>query len=224
MNKWKVTPSNRLAKGMLMKKETGITCAFLDVGDVLLTDGWDHLARKRAAKHFNLEWAEMEARHQLTFEVFEMGRLTLEEYLNLVVFHKRRSFTHNQFQQFMFAQSKPFPEMIDLVIQLKQNLGLKIVIVSNESRELNAYRSNKFGLDKLSDCFVSSCFVHMRKPDVEIFKFALDLAQVRPEEAIFIDNTPMFIQIAESLGIRGILHTDFKTTRTKLSHLGLNAG
>jgi putative hydrolase of the HAD superfamily len=208
---------------MLMKKATGITCAFLDVGDVLLTDGWDHLARKRAAKHFKLEWAEMEVRHQLTFEVFEVGRLTLEDYLDLVVFHKRRSFTRNQFQQFMFAQSKPFPEMIDLVTQLKQNLGLKIVIVSNESRELNAYRSSKFGLDKLADCFVSSSFVHMRKPDVEIFKLALDLAQVQPEKAVFIDNTPMFIQIAESLGIPGILHTNCKSTRTKLSHLGLNA-
>jgi putative hydrolase of the HAD superfamily len=123
----------------------------------------------------------------------------------------------------MFAQSKPFPEMIDLVIQLKQNLGLKIVIVSNESREMNAFRSSKFGLDKLSDCFISSSFVHMRKPDVEIYQLALDLAQVWPENAIFIDNTPMFIQIAESLGIQGILHTDCKSTRAKLSHLGLNA-
>jgi putative hydrolase of the HAD superfamily len=208
---------------MLMKKATGITCAFLDVGDVLLTDGWDHLARKQAAKHFKLEWAEMEARHQLTFEVFEVGRLTLEGYLNLVVFYKKRSFTRNQFRQFMFAQSKPFPEMIDLVIQLKQNLGLKIVIVSNESREMNAFRSSKFGLDKLSDCFISSSFVHMRKPDVEIYQLALDLAQVWPENAIFIDNTPMFIQIAESLGIQGILHTDCKSTRAKLSHLGLIA-
>jgi putative hydrolase of the HAD superfamily len=204
-----------------MKKSTEITCAFMDVGDVMLTDGWDHLARKRAAKHFKLEWPEMEARHQLTFEVFETGRLTLEEYMNLVVFHKKRSFTRNQFRKFMFAQSKPFPEMIDLVIQLKQRIGIKIVIVSNESRELNTFRSTKFNLDKLSDCFVSSSFVHMRKPDVEIFKLALDLAQVRPENSIFIDNTPMFIQIAEGLGIHGILHTDCKSTRIKLFNLGL---
>ena len=201
-----------------MKKTTAISCAFLDIGDVLLTDGWDHLARKRAAENFKLEWADMEARHHLTFEVFEVGRLTLEEYLNLVVFYKKRSFTRNQFRQFMFAQSKPFPEMIDLVIELKQNLGLKIVIVSNESRELNAFRSRKFGLDKLSDCFISSSFVHMRKPDAEIFRLALDLAQVRPAKRVFIDNTPMFIQIAEGLGIQGILHTDCKSTRTKLSH------
>jgi len=206
-----------------MKIASGITCLFLDVGDVLLTDGWDHLARKRAAKHFKIEWANMQARHELAFEVFEVGRLTLEEYLNLVVFYKKRGFTRNQFRQFIFAQSKPFPEMIDLVIELKQNLGLKIVIVSNESREVNAFRSRKFGLDKLSDCFISSSFVHMRKPDVEIFKLALDLAQVRPEKTVFIDNTPMFIQIAEGLGIQGILHTDCKSTRTKLSQLGLNA-
>jgi putative hydrolase of the HAD superfamily len=32
-----------------MKKATEIRCVFLDVGGVLLTDGWDHLARKRAA-------------------------------------------------------------------------------------------------------------------------------------------------------------------------------
>jgi putative hydrolase of the HAD superfamily len=206
-----------------MKIASGITCLFLDVGDVLLTDGWDHLARKRAAKHFKIEWANMQARHELAFEVFEVGRLTLEEYLNLVVFYKKRGFTRNQFRQFMIEQSKPFPEMIDLVIELKQKLGLKIVIVSNESREVNAYRSSKFGLDKLSDCFVSSSFVHMRKPDTEIFKLALDLAQVRPGQVVFIDNTPMFVQIAEGLGMQGIVHRDCNSTRAELSKLGLNA-
>jgi putative hydrolase of the HAD superfamily len=206
-----------------MKKTTGITCVFLDVGDVLLTDGWDHLARKRAAKHFKLEWADMQVRHQLAFEVFEVGRLTLEEYLNLVVFYKKRGFTRNQFRQFIFAQSKPFPEMIDLVIELKQKMGLKIVIVSNESREVNAFRSKRFGLDKLSDCFVSSSYVHMRKPDVQIFRLALDLAQVRPAQVVFIDNTPMFVQVAEGLGMQGIVHRDYKSTRIELSKLGLNA-
>jgi putative hydrolase of the HAD superfamily len=206
-----------------MKKATGITCVFLDIGGVLLTDGWDHLARRRAAKNFKLEWAEMESRHQLVFEIFEEGKITMEEYLSLVVFHQKRSFTRNQFRSYMFAQSKPFPEMIELVAKLKLNLRLKIAIVSNEARELNAYRIDKFGLDRLVDCFISSCFVHIRKPDADIFILALDIAQVRPAQAVFIDNTPMFVQIAEGLGIQGILHTDCKSTQTKLSHLGLNA-
>ena len=206
-----------------MKKATGITCVFLDIGGVLLTDGWDHLARRRAAKKFKLEWAEMESRHQLVFEIFEEGKITMEEYLSLVVFHQKRSFTRNQFRSYMFAQSKPFPEMIELVTKLKLNLRLKIAIVSNEARELNAYRIDKFGLDRLVDCFISSCFVHIRKPNADIFRMALDIAQVKPAQAVFIDNTPMFVQIAEGLGIRGILHTDCKSTQSKLSYLGLNA-
>jgi putative hydrolase of the HAD superfamily len=206
-----------------MKKATAITCVFLDIGGVLLTDGWDHLARRRAARNFKLEWAEMEDRHRLAFEIFEAGKISLEEYLSLVVFHQKRTFTRNQFRRYMYAQSKAFPEMIELVAQLKLNLGLKIVIVSNEARELNAYRIERFKLDRLADCFISSCFVHIRKPDVDIFRLALDIAQVRLERAVFIDNTPMFVQIAEGLGIHGILHTDCQSTRAKLSHLGLNA-
>jgi len=89
-----------------MKKATGITCAFLDVGDVLLTDGWDHLARKQAAKHFKLEWAEMEVRHHHDLRGIRGWRLTLEEYLNLVVFYKKRSFTRNQFRQFYVCAVK----------------------------------------------------------------------------------------------------------------------
>jgi len=206
-----------------MRKSNAITCVFLDIGGVLLTDGWDHLTRRRAAKNFGLQWAEMEDRHHLTFEVFEEGRITLDEYLSLVVFHQKRNFTRNQFRRYMFEQSKAFLDMIELVAQLRLKLGVKIAIVSNEARELNAYRIAKFSLDRVADCFISSCFVHIRKPDVEMFKLALDLAQVRPERAVFIDNTPMFVQIAEGLGIQGVLHTDCDSTRAKLSHLGLNA-
>lgn len=118
-----------------MKKATAITCVLLDIGGVLLTNGWDHLVRRRAAANFKLEWAEMEARHRLTFEVYEEGKLTMDEYLALVVFHEKRSFTPAQFRNFMFAQSKSFPKMIALVSQLKLELGMKIAIVSNEGHE-----------------------------------------------------------------------------------------
>jgi putative hydrolase of the HAD superfamily len=204
-----------------MKKTTAITCLLLDIGGVLLTDGWDHLARKRAAAHFKLDRAEMEDRHHLTFEIYEQGKITLEEYLSLVVFQEKRSFTRGQFRSFMFAQSKPFPEMIDMIKRLRERTGVKIVIVSNEGRELNAHRIQKFKLDSLADCFISSCFVHLRKPDVDIFDLALDIAQVEASQAVFIDNTPMFVQIAQGLGIQSILHTDLKSTGAMLSAIGL---
>jgi HAD superfamily hydrolase (TIGR01509 family) len=204
-----------------MKKVTAITCLFLDIGGVLLTDGWDHNARKRAAANFKLELAEMEDRHHLTFDTYEEGKLTLKEYLDRVVFYKKRPFTLDQFRRFMFAQSKPYPDMIKLVAQLKLRNGLKIAAVSNEGRELNAYRIKKFKLDGFVDSFISSSFVHVRKPDTNIFQFALDISQAPARQVVYIENTPMFVQIAEGLGIRSILHTDYASTCAKLAHFGL---
>jgi putative hydrolase of the HAD superfamily len=173
---------------------------FLDIGGVLLTDGWDHLARNRAATTFKLDSKEMADRHHLTFETYEDGKLTLDEYLDLVVFYKRRPFTRAQFRSFIFAQSKAYPEMLKLISELKKQYGLKIVVVSNEARELNEYRIRKFKLVEIVDSFISSSFVHMRKPDLDMFRLALDIAQAKAEQVLFIDDTAMFVQIAESLG------------------------
>ena len=204
-----------------MKRIAPITTLFLDIGGVLLTDGWDHHARKRAATNFKLELAEMEDRHHLTFDTYEEGKLTLEEYLGRVVFYQKRPFTRAQFRRFMFAQSKPCPEMIKLVARLKVRHGLKIAVVSNEGRELNAYRIRKFKLDGFVDSFISSCFVHVRKPDADIFRLGLDIAQTPARQVVYIENTPMFVQVAEGLGIRSILHTDYRSTCAKLASFGL---
>jgi putative hydrolase of the HAD superfamily len=204
-----------------MKKASPVTTLFLDIGGVLLTDGWDHHARKRAATEFNLDLAEMQDRHHLVFETYEEGKTTLEEYLAQVVFYQERPFTPAQFRKFLFAQSKPYPKMIKLVRRLKVQYGLKVVVVSNEARELNLHRIRKFKLDKFVDSFISSGFVHVRKPDPDIFRLALDIAQTPARQIVYIEDTPMFVQIAEGLGIRSIHHTDYKSTRAELSALGL---
>jgi HAD superfamily hydrolase (TIGR01509 family) len=204
-----------------VKYSTEISALFLDIGGVLLTDGWDHHARKRAAKNFKLAWAEMEDRHHLTFDTYEEGKLTLEEYLDRVVFYEKRPFTRAQFRRFIFAQSKPYPEMIELVRKLKAKHRLKIAVVNNEARELNSHRIHKFKLDGFVDSFISSCFVHVRKPDADIFRLALDIAQAPARQVVYIENTPMFVQIAEGLGIRSILHTDYRSTCATLASFGL---
>ena len=198
-----------------------ITTLFLDVGRVLLNNGWDHHARRRVAKHFKLEWAEMEERHALTFETHEEGKLTFEEYLGRVVFYQKRPFTRAQFRRFMCEQSKPHPEMIKLIAQLKVRHGLKIIVVSNEARVVNDYRIHKFKLHEFVDSFISSCFVHIRKPDADIFRLALDIAQTPLRQIVYIENTPMFVQVAEGLGIRSVLHTDYKSTCAQLASFGL---
>ena len=194
---------------------------FLDIGGVLLNNGWDRDMRRRAAETFGLDLEEMDERHHLTSDTYEAGRLSLDQYLARVVFFEKRSFSPEEFKGFMFAQSHAAPEMIQLVAELKAKHGLKVATVSNEGRELTLYRIKTFGLAGFVDCFVCSCFVHHRKPDEEIFRIALDLVQVSAEETVYIDDRLMFTEVAQSLGIRSIHHSGYEDSRGRLAAIGL---
>jgi putative hydrolase of the HAD superfamily len=204
-----------------MMQAESLTTLFLDIGGVLLTNGWDRNARQRAAQAFQLDIEEMNERHHLTFDTYEEGKLSLREYLDRVVFYRERPFSRDEFRSFMFAQSTPYPEMIKLVRDLKAERGLKIAAVSNEGRELTVYRIEKFGLGEFIDFFIASCFVHFRKPDEDIYRMALDVAQVPPAQVAYIEDRPMFVGVARQLGIHGIQHTDYQSTRQALEAYGL---
>lgn len=106
--------------------ENKITTLFLDIGGVLLTNGWGHVFRKQVAEKFQLDYKGMNQRHKLLFVVFEEGRITLEEYLNRIVFYKKRKFSPDQFKDFMFSLTTADTNMIALVKNLKAAYHLKI--------------------------------------------------------------------------------------------------
>jgi putative hydrolase of the HAD superfamily len=199
-----------------------IRALFTDIGGVLLTNGWDRRARARAADTFELDLDELNERHHLTFDTYESGKLSLEEYLHRVVFYEPRRFSSADFRTFMRAQSRPFDDMIDLERRIKEQHGLQVLAVSNEGRELSEYRARNFGLAGLIDAFVCSGFVHVRKPDADIFEIALDLAQVDRDEVVYLDDRAMFVEVAQGLGLHGVIHRDPASTRRALAELGLD--
>jgi putative hydrolase of the HAD superfamily len=89
-----------------VENRAGISAIFFDIGGVLLDNGWDHLKRNRAAAKFGLDREEFNDRHHLTFGSYEMGKITLDEYLNRVIFYKDRPFTRAEVKEFML-QTNP---------------------------------------------------------------------------------------------------------------------
>ena len=200
-----------------------VTALFLDIGGVMLTNGWDRKAREAAAKKFGLDLDDLNDRHRMTFDTYETGKLSLDEYLKSSVFYVDRPFTPEEFRTFMFAQSVAYQDTIDLIKGLKVKYKLRIAVVNNEGRELNEHRIKTFRLNEFVDFFISSCFVHFRKPDADIWKIALDIAQVPREEVVYIDDRAMFVQVAQGLGLRGIVHNhrNVGQTRDALAGMGL---
>jgi putative hydrolase of the HAD superfamily len=197
-------------------KSRAITTLFLDIGGVLLTNGWGREQRNNAIKHFKLDGDEMNERHHLTFDTYEEGKLTLTEYLDRVVFYTKRKFSHTEFIKFMMEQSTAFPDCIKYFMKIKKEHKLKVIAVSNEGRELNAYRVKQFKLDELFDAFISSSYVHLRKPDADIFQMAIDISNTTPKHSIYIDDRLMFVQIARKLGMNGVHHENLNATKKEL--------
>ena len=198
-----------------------ITTLFLDIGGVLLSNGWGHESRKLAAETFDLNEEEMESRHRLNMVRHEEGKLTLSEYLNRVVFYTKRSFTPDQFSEFMLTRSIPNGKMIEFIKQLKEQYKLKIAVINNEGRVLNEYRIKKFQLNQFVDFFIASCFVHSRKPDTDIFQLALDVAKVPAEQAVYIEDLQSFVNVARRMGIKSVRHINYLSTSDVLATLGL---
>lgn len=198
-----------------------ITTIFCDIGGVLLTNGWDTGARRRAAEQFHLDQAAMDERHHFVFDTYEEGKTTLDDYLRHVVFYEPRTFSLATFKAFMFDQSRALPEMMEFLGALKARHRLKVFALSNEGRELTLHRVRAFRLGALMDAFVCSCFVHVRKPDPEIYRIALDLAQAAPEAVAYLDDRAMFAQIGSEQGLHAILHSDVESTRAQLAALAL---
>ena len=199
-----------------------VKVVFFDIGGVLLSNGWGHKSRQEAAKVFSLNYDELAVLHNFIYNVYEIGRISLDAYLDTVVFNHPRDFTKNEFKNFMFAQSKELPDMLQWLIKWKQACGFRIISINNEGRELNDYRIEKFGLHQCFDAFISSGEVGMRKPDPGIYRLAMGIAQVKPENCVYFDDRSMLVQQAQKLGIHSFHHQNFETTRKNLEALKNN--
>ena len=197
-----------------------IKILFSDIGGVLLTNGWGHESRMAAAEKFKLDYEQMNILHNFIFNVYEIGKISLNDYLDTVIFNKQRDFTKDEFINFMYDQSQLLPDTLQWFIEWKRkHEHVKIISLNNEPRELNQFRIQKFNLHDFFDAFVTSCEVGMRKPDPGIYLLGLGIAQARPEECIYFDDRYMLVQAAKKTGIRAFHHTSFENTRKIIESL-----
>ena len=111
--------------------------------------------------------------------------------------------------------------MFDLICRAKKESGLPVFALSNEGKEIAQYRIDTYNLRDLADAFIVSGFVGMRKPAMAIYKLTLDIAQVTPDEALYIDDRESLIEAGARAGLVTLWHQDIKTTTEALHRHGL---
>ena len=199
-----------------------ITTIFFDIGGVLLTDGWGHVSRRAAADKFGLDWDEYSERHEKVAHAIETNQLSLEAYLTRTIFFRPRSFSREEFRKFIFAQSQPYPETIEIARRLATSQKYFTATINNEIFELNVYRLQTFGLRNIFSVFFSSCFLGIRKPDEAIYRLALQVAQRKPEECLFIDDREVNLECPREMGLQTILYDSASQLRNALPQQGID--
>jgi putative hydrolase of the HAD superfamily len=198
-----------------------INTLFWDNGGVILTNGWDRNLRRAAVEKFKLDWADFEDRHELMLNAFETGRATLDEYLRRTVFYRERPFTPDDFKKFMFEQSQPCTESLEFLGKLAQTRAYLMASLNNESREINEYRIHTFHLRDYFQAFFSSCYLGVRKPEEQIYRLALEIAQREPEECILIDDRGLNLECAREIGMHTIQFKNVDQLRQDLAQQGI---
>jgi putative hydrolase of the HAD superfamily len=198
-----------------------VRALFWDVGGVLLSNAWDRMQRLSALEHFRLDEEEFHSRHEMVVSSFERGKITLDEYLDRTVFYRTRSFTREAFKNFMFSLSQPIPEVLIFARALADSGKYLMGTINNESRELNLHRIEHYGLHQIFRLFVSSCFVGLRKPESGIYRLAVEITHMNPEECAFIDDRGINLECAATLGMQTIEMKTLQLLQADLEKIGV---
>jgi putative hydrolase of the HAD superfamily len=201
-----------------------VEALFWDNGGVVLTNGWDRGARKRAVEKFHLDWEDFADRHELMLNAFETGQATLDQYLQRTVFYRQREFTPEAFKAFMFEQSQPFPAALQFLGEIAASRKFTMAALNNESKEINEYRISQFKLRDYFEVFFSSCYLGVRKPDIKIYQRVLEITQRKPSKCVMIDDRELNLECARELGLQTIQVKNLGQMKEELARMGVTAG
>lgn len=192
-----------------------------DVGGVLLTNGWDRAERARAVEHFQLDAQQLEARHLEVVDAWERGEIDRNQYLDTIVFYEPRSFSRDQFFDFVLSQSQLLPDgALPVLAEICEANRVLLGALNNEARETNEFRFGKFELRRYLKVALSSCYLGMRKPEPAIYRRALDILGSRPYRTLFIDDREENVAGAKAAGMKAVRFTGAEALRSELAAMG----
>lgn len=102
-----------------------------------------------------------------------------------------------------------------------KKLGLKTGIFSNSNAVLRE-RLKELGLLELADVLVISGEIGFQKPHKEAFQVLFEKLALKPEEVVFIDDTPRSLEKADEIGYIPVLFKNNEQLKVDLKGLGIN--
>ena len=182
----------------------------IDLGGVIINIDYNRtIDAFRQLNVANIEELYSQAKQSSLFDDFETGKKTAAEFreaFNLPI-------SDEVFDKAWNAMLLDFPrERLDFIKELKTQFQLALFSNINEIHlvEVNRILKHEHGIDSLNDYFHKIYYSHLfqkRKPDVESFEALLKENNMRPEETLFLDDSPQHVEGARKAGVHAVLIT-----------------
>jgi HAD superfamily hydrolase (TIGR01509 family) len=199
-----------------------IKTIFFDLGGVLLSNGWDETQRASVLPKFDVFLDGYETRHGAANYRWERGLETARWFFDQTVFYEPRKFTFEDLWPEVEGQSSVmYPEVYDILRELRAQKKYKIATLNNESRELHDFRMEKFDLRKYFDFFICSGYVREMKPHPDIYRSALEISGTPAAQTVFIDDKEENCAAARGLGMNAIHFTSPRQLRLALTAISI---
>ena len=165
-----------------------------------------------------------EVAHERENWFWERGLSTAREFFTRTVLepNPQLSLSFEELWQQVCGQSAlAFPDSFRILQQLRGLPELRLATLNNESRELNAYRLDAFGLRGCFDFFLCSGYLGTMKPDPPIFRAAVEISGRPASTSLFVDDKLENCEAARRAGMQAIQFQSAGQLRTELRGLGI---
>jgi putative hydrolase of the HAD superfamily len=150
---------------------------------------------------------------------FDTGKIEPEDFYREVVQNLEANVGKTSFFRMYSDVFSINPPILDLLRRLKTNN--KLILLSNTDVERFGFIQKKFPEIFLFDEYVLSYEVGYMKPHPEIYMRALNIAGIRAEECVFLDDLQENIDGAEGVGMKAILYGPRTDLEAKLKQLNV---
>ncbi|MFH1306011.1 MAG: HAD family phosphatase [Candidatus Omnitrophota bacterium] len=207
-----------------MKDNKKIKTIFFDLGNVIVKLDPMVLEREYAARG-RVKEGEVIEYFMDSDEInrYAEGKLTSSQFYNRTRRRFKMDIKYNDFYRLWNEIFLPYPEMEDIIRNLKKGYpDIKLILVSNTNESHFDFVKDKYNILDLLDAHVASHELGAQKPRPKIFQEALRIAGSLPKETFYTDDREDLIDAAKVMGIRAFHFTGHTGLREHLAEFGVN--
>ncbi len=198
---------------------TNIKAVIFDMGGVLLRSE-DHTTRENLARDYGLSRPELEAAvfDSESAKIATVGKITHEaHWQNTFASLKVPENKQHEFEEMFWAGDRCDQSLVNFLRNLRPQY--KTGLLSNAWSNAREMLTKKYECIDAFDVSMFSFEVGLAKPDLAIYRLILDRLQVKPDEAIFVDDFIANIEAANELGIHSIHFINRNQTISEICNL-----